>query len=182
MDMIHLLMPDPSRVDDGAKAIGRACFTRELSGERQHFPECTLVALLGFVQRCDMRLRYDQDVDRRLRPDVMKGHDIVVLEDQLGRNLAARDFAKNAIRIRHPFLDAFSSTPEMPSRRCNSASTSAGPRPWRASTIMQWNQRSAVSRTRCSASPLFAASTVSVASSPIFLSMASSPFAKSCAT
>ena len=57
-----------------------------------------------------------------------------------------QDLAENAIRIAHRLRPAFSSSPEMPSRRCSSASTSAGPRPWRASTIIEWNQRSAVSR------------------------------------
>src|SRR5947207_5424822 len=116
-------------------------------------------------------------------PDVVQGEDLIVVEDFLRRDLAARDLAEDAIRVAHLFfLAAFSSNPEMPSRRCISASTSAGPTPWRASTIIEWNQRSAVSRTSARRSPLFAASTVSVASSPIFFSIASSPLAKSCAT
>src|SRR3954467_15311648 len=119
----------------------------------------------------------------RLRPDVVEGHDLVVVVDFLRRNLPPPDLAEDAIRVAHLFfLAAFSSNPEMPSRRCISASTSAGPTPWRASTIIEWNQRSAVSRRGGGRSPLFAASAVSVASSPIFFSIASSPLAKSCAT
>src|SRR6184192_2963323 len=96
-----------------------------------------------------------------LRADVVESHDVVVVVDFLRGNLAARDLAEDAVGIAHFFfLAAFSSSPEMPSRRCISASTSAGPSPWRASTIIEWNQRSAVSRTSARRSPLFAASTV----------------------
>src|SRR6266581_4670429 len=182
VDMIHLLVPHPAGVDDGAKAIGRARLAREAPAHREHPAERLLVARIGVVQRRQMRLWHDQEVHRRLRPDVVEGHHLRVVVDLRRRYLAARDLAKNAIGVGHFFRAAFSSRPETPSRRCISASTSLGPRPWRASRIMQWNHRSAVSRTRCRRSPLFAASTVSVASSPIFFRMASSPPANSFAT
>src|SRR5712664_1154927 len=182
VDMIHLLMPHPAGVDDGAKAVARARLPRQAPAHREHPAERLLVARIGVVQRRQMHFRHDQEVDRRLRPDVVEGHHLRVVVDLLRRYLAARDLAKNAIGVGHFFRAAFSSRPEMPSRRCISASTSPGPRPWRASRIMQWNHRSAVSRTRCRRSPLFAASTVSVASSPIFFRMASSPPANSLAT
>src|SRR5215470_16167667 len=177
--MIHLLMPDPAVIDDGAEAIRGAGFARETPSDDEHLAERGLVRRLRVVERRDVRLRHDQQVHRRLRADVVERDHLVILVGFLGRNLAADDLAKNAVRIAHLFfLAAFSSMPEMPSRRFISASTSSGPRPWRASTIMQWNHRSVVSRTSCSLSPLFAASTVSVASSPIFFSIASSPLAK----
>src|SRR5437016_5820347 len=180
--MIHLLMPHPAVLDDGAEAIGHACLARKTARDQEHLAQRRLVRRQRVVERGDMRLRHDQEMHRRLRADVVEGHDVVVVVNLLRRNQAARDLAKNAIRVVHFFLEAFSSSPEMPSRRCISASTSAGPRPWRASTIIEWNHRSAVSRTSARRSPAFAASTVSVASSPIFFSIASSPFAKSCAT
>src|SRR6185437_14291652 len=70
----------------------------------------------------------------------------------------------------------------MPSRRASSASTSSGPSPCRASSTRQWNHKSATSAQTLILSPSFAAMTVSVASSPIFLRMASSPRANSDAT
>src|SRR5260221_5372738 len=187
MYMIHLLMPPPAVVDDGAKAIRRAGFAGESAGDTEQLAERRLVAGPRVVERRDVRLRHQQDMHRRLRADVVEGDHFVVIVHLLRWNLAADDFAKNAIRLifqwaHRFFLAAFSSMPEIPSRRFISASTSSGPRPWRASTIMQWNHRSVVSRTICSLSPLFAASTVSVASSPIFFSIASSPLANRLAT
>src|SRR5882762_5443371 len=182
MEMIHLLMPLATRVDDRAKTVGGPLFARQLSGERKHLAQGPQLAHPGLIQRRQVLLRHDEEMHRRLRPDVVEGKHVVILVDLLRRDLAARDLAENAVGVVHFFLAAFSSMPEMPSRRRISASTSPGPRPWRASTIMQWNQRSAVSRTRCRRSPLFAASTVSVASSPIFFSSASSPCASSRAT
>src|SRR5258706_6816831 len=187
VDMIHLLMPHPPVVDDGTEAIGRAGVAGEAPGDDEHLAERRLVGGLRVVERRDVRFRHEQDMHRRLRADVVERDHLVVLVDLLRRDLAADDFAKNAIRLifqlAHRFFRAaFSSMPEIPSRRFSSASTSPGPRPWRASTIMQWNQRSVVSRTICSLSPPFAASTVSVASSPIFFSIASSPLANKLAT
>src|SRR5687768_7789422 len=182
MNMIHLLMGHPAVVDDGAEAIGGAGIAREAPGHGKHLAKRRLMGGLRVVQRRDVHLRDDQQVNRRLRADVVECHHFGVVVDLLRRDLAADDPAKHTVWIGHFFRAAFSSTPEIPSRRCISASTSAGPRPWRSSTIMQWNQRSVTSRTRCRRSLLFAASTVSVASSPIFFSIASSPCANSLAT
>src|SRR5262245_30731919 len=186
VDMIHLLMPHPPRVDDGAETVVGAGFPGQFACQRKHFPQ-RLVLLHGrVVQGGNVLLRDDQEVDRRGRPDVVERQHVLVLVHLLRRDLAAHDLAEDAVCVAGHFLSAFlaafSSSPEMPSRRCISASTSPGPRPWRASTIIEWNQRSATSRTRCSRSPLFAASTVSVASSPIFFTIASSPLANSLAT
>src|SRR5258708_4410977 len=188
MYMIHLLMSDAPVVDDGAEAVGGSRLARELAGDREHLAQRWSVACIGLVERGEMRFRDDQEVHRRHRPDIVESHHLGVVINLLRGDFAARDLAENAIdrvaHVRSYFLPraAFSSRPEIPSRRCISASTSPGPSPWRASRIMQWNQRSAVSRTRCSRSPLFAASTVSVASSPIFLRTESSPSASSRAT
>src|SRR6185503_18445775 len=135
--MIHLLMPDPAVVDDGAEAIGGAGLAREAPREREHLAERRLVRGPGLVERDDVRLGHEQEVHRRLRPDVVESHHLVVVVDLLRRDQAARDLAEDAVRIVHRFfLAAFSSIPEMPSRRFISASTSEGRKPWRASTIM----------------------------------------------
>ena len=178
MDMIHLLMPHPAGVDDGAEAVRRALLAGESPGEREHLAERLVLRHAGVVQRGDVLLRNDQEVHRRLRPDVVESEHVLVLVDLLRRDLAAHDLAENAVRIasfRAFPSAAFSSMPGDAFAPLQLGEHVRRPRPWRASTIMQWNHRSAVSRTRCSRSPPFAASTVSVASSPIFFSMASSP-------
>src|SRR3954463_10692627 len=50
VDMIHLLMPGTTGVDDGAKALGRAFLARQLARERQHPAERVVVAHVRFVQ------------------------------------------------------------------------------------------------------------------------------------
>src|SRR6185503_13046650 len=182
MYMIHLLMSDPPGVQDDPEAIGRALLPGELSRERKHLAERLVLSHPGFVQRRDVLLRDDEQVHRCLRADVVEREHIFVLVDPLRRNLAAGDLAEDAAWIAAHFARsfllclraAFSSMPEIPSRRCNSASTSAGPRPCRARRIMQWNHRSAVSRTSSRRSPDLAARITSVASSPTFLRTASS--------
>src|SRR5690606_25566235 len=75
----------------------------------------------------------DQNMHRRLRRDVMKGQRIVVFIDAVTRDFAAQDTRKNILIVvgiarvnwHYCVLDAFSSRPETPSRRSNSASTSA---------------------------------------------------------
>ena len=130
---------------------------------------------------------------RRRRADVVEGQDLVVLVDLPARDLAAHDLAEDAVlhrrrvhardrpsrqraaAFRRP-RDAFSS---MPGRafapRELGAARPPGPSPWRASSTRQWNHRSATSAAMRSLSPSFAAMTVSVASSPIFFRIASSP-------
>ena len=123
-----------------------------------------------------------------------KAKHLVVLVDLLRRNLAAHDLAEDAVlhavhaialAVARPRVQRFARAPFRRCRRCpraarSSASTSSGPRPCRASSTRQWNQRSAISAVDARVlSPSFAAMTVSVASSPIFFRIASSPFANS---
>src|SRR5688572_3909717 len=132
MHMIHLLMPHPAGVDDGAEAVGGARLARQAAGDREHLAQRRLMAGLRVVQRRNVRLGDEKQVHRRLRADVVESNHLGAVVDLLRRDLAAHDLAEYAIRIGHFFLAAFSSMPEMPSRRCISASTSPGPTPWRA--------------------------------------------------
>src|SRR2546426_9204059 len=50
------------------------------------------------VQAADMPLGNHQHVDRRLRVDVLEREHLVVLQDDLGRNLPGADLAKETIR------------------------------------------------------------------------------------
>src|SRR3990172_2777651 len=148
VEMIHLLMPDAPGVDDDAKAVRRPLPARQFPRQRQHLAERPLLRHSGLVERRYMLLGNHQDMDRGLRPEVVKSEYIVVFVDFARGDFAARDAAKNAARsfalsahaapsLRLRLRAAFSSMPEMTSRRCSSASTSCGPSPWLASMIRQ---------------------------------------------
>src|SRR5688572_855179 len=184
MQMIHVLPADPAGVHDGAEAVRGPLLAREPPGEREHVPQHRGIGLAALGERVDVALGDDHEVHRRLRVDVVEGEHLGVLVDLAARDLAFDDLAEDAV-AHHSFpfeREAFSSSPERPSRRSSSASTSSTPIPCHASITRQWNQRSAVSWTIAARSPDLAASTVSVASSPIFLRMASWPRAFSDAT
>src|SRR5438093_2801436 len=73
------------------------------------------------VQAADMPLGNHQHMDRRLRVDVLEREHLVVLQDDLGRNLPGADLAKETIhRDAHRPRDCFSSSPLLPNRRASS--------------------------------------------------------------
>src|SRR5450755_1609805 len=204
MQMHHVLPADATGIDDGTEPFRRALLARELSGKRQHTPENARILGARFGQRSDVLLRHQHEMHRRQRSNVVKPEDLVVLVDFLRRHLAAHNLAEYAVvhsvagcravvtpgkaalgcrsLFPHQLRDAFSSRPDTPSRRSSSTSTSSGPMPKRSSNIRQWNHKSAISAAKRILSPSLAAITASVASSPIFLMIASSPLAKSVAT
>src|SRR5690606_20852217 len=104
VDMIHLLVREPAVVDDGAEPVVGARLARQPPGHRQHAPERRLVGGLRLVEIRHVRLRDDEDVHRRLRPDVVEGEHELVLVGLLRRNLALDDLAENAIRVVHALL------------------------------------------------------------------------------
>src|SRR5882762_961665 len=183
--MIHLLPANTSGVDDDAKALGRALLARQARRHGEDLAKYRLVVQLAMRQRFNVFLRDDHEMHRGERMDVMEGENIGVLVDFSAGDLSPDDLAEDAAFRAHPYFRstferrlsaraAFSSIPEMPSRRC----TSAGRKPYWASMIRQWNHRSAVSPTMRNRSPSFAAITASVASSPTFFRIASGPRAK----
>src|SRR5690606_154725 len=104
------------------------------------FSEDVPMAYVTFGKRCDVKFRNHQQMHRRMRLNIMKGEDVVVLVHFFGGQFAARDLAENAARVErtHRFSSAirasfpraaFSSKPDKPSRRASSASTSSGRRP-----------------------------------------------------
>ena len=56
-----------------------------------------VVAGRQIVQRGDVPARDDQDMQRRLRVDVLERHQLIVLMDELAGNLAADDLAEEAV-------------------------------------------------------------------------------------
>ena len=130
---------------------------------------------------------------RRHRADVVERR-FVVLVDLASRDLATDDLAEDAV-VHVPAVSAaksgapsarraaFSAMPDVPSRRASSASTSCGPNPVAGEQHQAMEpQVGHLGGQMRILSPSLAAITVSVASSPIFLRIASLPFANSVAT
>src|SRR6266853_425183 len=184
--MIHLLPAHTSGVYDDAKTVGRPLLACQARRHGEDLAQHGLVAHVAIRERIDVFLGDDHEVNRGERMDVMEGENIGVLVHFPAGDFSPDDLAEDAVFRVHPYFRstfarclsaraAFSSMPEMPSRRRSSASTSAGRKPYCASMIRQWNHRSAVSPTMRSRSPSFAAITASVASSPTFFRIASGP-------
>src|SRR5487761_2570742 len=100
-----------------------------------------------------MLLWNNHEMHRRQGVNVMKSKHVLIFINAFAGQLTAADAAKNAITHGEGRRAAFSSRPEMPSRRANSDNTSRGAKPQCANRIKEWNQRSAVSCTKCSLSP-----------------------------
>src|SRR5690606_1733812 len=132
VQMIHLLQSDSSGVHDGAKAVGAALLACNPARRNHQTPHCRLVFLTEVSHRVDVRLGDHQHMHRRNRVDVVEGEDMLVLIHLLRRNLATCDAAEDAVAHAPAFCaarDFFSSMPDTPSRRRNSASTSSTDRP-----------------------------------------------------
>src|SRR6266853_1680637 len=148
VQMIHLLPAHTSGVDDDEKAVGRPLLARQARRHGEELAQHSLVARVAIGQRIDMFLGDDHEMHRGERMDVMEGENVGVLVDFPAGDLSPDDLAEDAsLRVHRYFRSAFarrlsaraafSSIPEMPSRRRSSASTSAGRKPYCASMIRQ---------------------------------------------
>src|SRR5688572_11748415 len=95
--MIHVLPPDPPRVDDGAEALGGALLAREPPGSREHPAQDRLVAGTGLGERRQVPFRDDHEVHWGLGSDVVEGEHVVVLVHLAAGNLARDDLAEDAV-------------------------------------------------------------------------------------
>ena len=136
MQMIHLLLPDPPAVDDCPETVRGTRLAGQAARHGQHLPEGGVVLHPGLIQSRHVRLGDDQEVHRGDRADVMKSEDLFILVQLAGRNRPRDDLAEKAVFHEHhspsrsaSFRAAFSSMPEIPSRRCSSARISPGPSP-----------------------------------------------------
>src|SRR5712691_202076 len=146
--MLHRLPADTSGVDDRAETVGRPLLARQARRRGEDLAEERLLAHAAVGERIDVLFGDDHEMHRGKRVDVVEGEDVGVLVDFLAGDLAPHDLAEDAsFRIHLYFRSAsarrpsaraaFSSIPEMPSRRRSSASTSAGRNPYCASMIRQ---------------------------------------------
>jgi len=68
-------------------------------------PERRFLLLVSFVKRINVSARDDQNVNGRLRAQVIEGQAHVVLKDPLRRYLAGRYLAENTVVFTHAFYN-----------------------------------------------------------------------------
>ena len=83
--------------DDPVAALTDPFFPGDLPGPEKDLPEQGFRSVGGVVEGGEVVLGDDQDVDRRLGPDVLEDEDALVLEEDLGRDLLADDAAEKAV-------------------------------------------------------------------------------------
>src|SRR5213592_779483 len=148
VQMIHLLPTHTSGVDDDAKTVGRPLLARQARRHGEDLAQYRLVVQLAIRERINVFLRDDHEMHRGERMDVMEGENLGVLVDFSTGDFSPDDPAEDAVFRVHPYFRstfarrlsaraAFSSIPEIPSRRRSSASTSAGRKSYCASMIRQ---------------------------------------------
>src|SRR5215472_4340446 len=70
---VHDFLPaDAPGVDDGPEAVGRTVFAREPARQREQPAEHRRIVVADLRQRIDVLFRYQHEVHRRLRPDVVE--------------------------------------------------------------------------------------------------------------
>ncbi len=88
VEMIHGLAAVFAGVDDRAKALGQAFFRGDLTGEGEHMAQQRCVLLSGVGERLQMDTRNDQKMHGRLRRDIAKRDDLIVLVESRYGQLA----------------------------------------------------------------------------------------------
>ena len=95
MDVIDALPCSRSAVENHAKAVLRDPLILRQPGSRiKNIPHKPLIPLLQIEERRDVFTRDDQDMDRRLGVDVPKGHNGLVLVDDIPFDIAFDDAAE----------------------------------------------------------------------------------------
>jgi hypothetical protein len=98
MDVRDFLAGISARIeDDPVAAVVNALLARRPAGGEEELAEKGVRALGRVLERREMELGDDQDVDRGLGPDVLEGQDTIGLEQDRGRQLAAHDAAEEAV-------------------------------------------------------------------------------------
>jgi len=77
--------------------FGKTLPARDLAGRQEKMAERFAVCFAGLIERGEMLARDDQNMRRRLRTDVVKGHAGLIFIDEFGRNFAPADLAENTI-------------------------------------------------------------------------------------
>src|ERR1700690_1560020 len=120
--MKHFLSATAPGVDQGLKAGFQPLLFGQSGCKRQHPAEQLLMFRPAIRERWNMDLGDEHEMHTCEGVDVVKSQNFIVFIHFLARHLPGNNLAENALA--HDFLDAFSSFPEMPSRRASSFSTS----------------------------------------------------------
>src|SRR5262249_60903005 len=95
---VHDFLPaDPAGVGDEAEAVGGGVFPREPPRQREQPPERAGVLGAGGGERIDVLLRYQHEMHRRLRANVVKRQNLRVLVKLLRGHFSAHDLAEDAL-------------------------------------------------------------------------------------
>lgn len=98
MDMRDRLPPVGTDVQNrSVSVIGDALGAGEVPRREEHPAQEVGMVVVGGVQGRDVLAGNHENVDRCLRVDVAKGHQLVIFMDEGRRDLASRDFAEQAI-------------------------------------------------------------------------------------
>lgn len=97
MEVENRLSSAGADIKNGAVSLLDVALTGDLGGGQMAAADEFGVGGLGLFQSRKMLLGNDENVRGRLRVDVFKGENVVVLVNFLGRNLAADDAAEEAI-------------------------------------------------------------------------------------
>ena len=92
--------------DDPVAAVMEPVLGGHTRRQRQRVRRDVPIAATDVAQGRDVLSRHDEDMDRRLRVEVVEGDVVLALGDELRSKLAARDAAEDAIgngRIVHCF-------------------------------------------------------------------------------
>jgi hypothetical protein len=82
--------------DDPVAGLGDALLAGRPASRKEKLPEEALRAFGGLIERSEVGLGDDENVDRRLRPEVVEGEDALGLEEDFRRDLPADDAAEDA--------------------------------------------------------------------------------------
>ena len=113
MDVKDRLASVAVRVEDRPiTASGDAPFPGDGCGAPRQFPDNLIVARRQVVERCDVPLRHQKHVRRRLRVDVVEREHTIVLVDDRAGNLSTDDLAEQAVGHGCPSMSSASSVVE----------------------------------------------------------------------
>jgi len=87
-------------------------FACQLCGNNEHMSHEGLISRGKLVERMDVLVGNDQDMDRRSRVEIMESRHLFVAIDDAGRGFTVDNFAKDTVRhIPHPTQDGSNQMP-----------------------------------------------------------------------
>ena len=138
VQVLDFLLTDFAGIDDDAEARRTALCQRDFMRFGEHLPKEGCIVGADGGQRSDVFFRDDQNVYRALRGDVLEGEQLLVLVHPGGGNCSGSDLAENTVAHFRALRAAFSSMPEMPSRRRISCDTSSMLMSKKTSSTRMW--------------------------------------------